>query len=279
MVSSLCSMTVQRMTSCFIGCLAVVPLCLMMAVTPAWAADDMCHRLIVSGNPDYPPYLWPNPDNPAELIGANAEFIIQVGREIGVEISVVNEGPWGRVQEEMRRGNLDLIAGAFFTPQRTLYMDYLKPAFQGTRTRIWTRKNFPRQISSWQELIGLEGVTVINNSFGAKFDSFAKEKLTLRESPTLAQSLRLVELGRADYLVYEDFPAAAFIAKNDMSQIVANPVDISAEDLFVTMSRTSPCNTETLRVKLSAAIRKLVDDGLMKKLLASNIEQWGRFTN
>jgi len=88
-----------------------------------------------------------------------------------------------------------------------------------------------------------------------------------------------VELGRADYLVYEDFPAAAFIAKNDMSQIVANPVDISAEDLFVTMSRTSPCNTETLRVKLSAAIRKLVDDGLMKKLLASNIEQWGRFTN
>ncbi|OSQ40974.1 hypothetical protein TMES_02560 [Thalassospira mesophila] len=242
-------------------------------------ADATCQRLLVSGNPDYPPYLWPNPDNPAELIGANAQFIIEVGKEAGIAISVVNDGPWGRVQEEMRRGHLDLIAGAFFTPQRTLYMDYLQPAFQGTRTKVWTRNNFPRDITRWQDLIGLEGVTVINNSFGTKFDSFAQDKLTLRESPTLAQSLRLVELGRADYLVYEDFPAAAFIAKNNLSEIVASPVDISSEDLFITMSRSSPCNTETLRVRLSAAIRKLVDDGLMKKLLASNIEQWGRLTN
>ncbi|PKR49737.1 substrate-binding periplasmic protein [Thalassospira marina] len=279
MVSSLYLMVVNQRASRIAGWVACFLLAIALTYSPARADDDACKRLLVSGNPDYPPYLWPNPDNPAELIGANAEFIRAVGKEIGVEISVVNDGPWGRVQEEMRRGNIDLIAGAFFTPKRTLYMDYLKPAFQGTRTRIWTLDNFPRQISSWDELIGLEGVTVINNSFGPEFDNFARENLTLRESPTLAQSLRLVELGRADYLVYEDFPAAAFIAKNNLANIVANPVDISAEDLFVTMSRNSPCNTENMRVRLSSAIRKLVDDGLMKRLLASNLEQWGQLVN
>lgn len=279
MVSSLDFVAFKRVASCMAGCWAMLFLLATGTGSSAYAGDASCHRLLVSGNPDYPPYLWPNPDNPSELIGANADFIIQVGKEAGLEMSVVNGGPWGRVQEEIRRGNIDLIAGAFFTPSRAEYMDYLKPAFQGTRTRVWTRTNFPHAITQWHDLIGLDGITVINNSFGTKFDRFADEKLTLHESPTLAQSLRLVELGRADYLVYEDFPAAAFIAQNNLNDIVANPVEISAEDLFVTMSHSSPCNTETMRVRLSAAIRKLVDDGLMEKLLASNIAQWGRLSN
>ncbi len=241
---------------------------------PARADARDCRKIVVSGNPDYPPYLWPDPADPSQLIGANAEFVKMVGQEIGVKMQVRHEGPWGRVQEEARRGNIDMIAGAFYTPARETYMDYLRPAFQGTHTRIWTRDSFPRKIRSWQELFGLDGVTVINNSFGPEFDHFARKNLNLQEIPTLSQSLRLLVLGRADYLVYEDFPVAAFLARNNVTGIMAQPVKISEEDLFITLSRNSPCNTPELRLRLSSAIRKLTDDGVMKNLLASNIDLW-----
>ena len=38
----------------------------------AMAADD-CRHLTATGNPEYPPYLWRDPDNPALLIGANVQ--------------------------------------------------------------------------------------------------------------------------------------------------------------------------------------------------------------
>ncbi|WP_114086814.1 ABC transporter substrate-binding protein [Thalassospira profundimaris] len=250
-----------------------------LVFVPLRASADDCSTLLVSGNPDYPPYLWPDPANPAELIGANAEFIKMVGREIGVEMQVRHAGPWGRVQEELRRGNIDMIAGAFYTPAREEYMDYLRPAFQGTQTRIWTLNGFPRTLHRWQDLRGLDGVTVINNSFGPVFDNFADQNLKLQEIPTLSQSLRLLELGRADYLIYEDFPVAAFLARNNMTGIMAQPVRISAEDLFITLSRNSPCNTPEMRVRLSSAIRKLLEDGVMKRLLAGNIDRWGGLVN
>ncbi|OKH87631.1 hypothetical protein LF95_12785 [Thalassospira sp. TSL5-1] len=250
-----------------------------LVFVPARAHADECSTLLVSGNPDYPPYLWPDPANPAELIGANAEFIKMVGREIGVKMQVRHEGPWGRVQEEVRRGNIDMIAGAFFTPAREHYMDYLRPAFQGTQTRIWTLDTFPRKIHNWQGLLGLDGVTVIHNSFGPAFDNFADQNLELQEIPSLSQSLRLLTLGRADYLIYEDFPVTAFLARNNITGIMAHPVEISAEDLFITLSRNSPCNTPEMRVRLSSAIRKLVEDGVMKRLLAGNIDLWGGLVN
>ncbi|MDP2698974.1 ABC transporter substrate-binding protein [Thalassospira sp.] len=250
-------------------------------VTPgiAQADTDRCHKLVASGNPDYPPYLWRNLENPNELIGANADFMDRLSREIGIHIDVIYVGPWGRVQEEARSGKIDLIAGAFLTLPRMEYMDYVHPPFQGTETVIWTPENYTMAYQKWDDLIGLEGLTVINNSFGQAFDTFARQSLTIRETPNLEQALRMLSLSRADYLIYEEYPGAAYVARYNIEGIRAHAVPVSTEDLYITLSHQSPCNNGALRGRLAQAVFKLVQEDVMTEMIARNVARWGSDTN
>ena len=67
-------------------------------------ASDQCKRMVVSGNPEYPPYLWRDPDDDTHLIGAAADLMQIVAKELGIAIEVRYVGPWGRVQEETSSG-------------------------------------------------------------------------------------------------------------------------------------------------------------------------------
>ena len=80
-------------------CLLSLILLLPMA---AMAADD-CRHLTATGNPEYPPYLWRDPDNPALLIGANVDLLQQVASELGVKVDVLSAGRRDQALEEVRR--------------------------------------------------------------------------------------------------------------------------------------------------------------------------------
>ncbi len=246
---------------------------------PGTGGDRDCTRLLASGNPDYPPYLWPANDGSNHLIGAAADFLMRVGEVAGVEIEVVNTGSWGRVQQNMREGSIDLIAGAFFTLPRLEYMDYFYPAFLATRTVIWTKDNIDIDYGRWEDLRGLEGLTVINNSFGQEFDSYAAENLTIREVPSLEQGLRMLERDRAEYLIYEEFPGKAFAARENIKDIQSYDTPVSEEDLYLTMSHRSPCNTGEMRGRIAQALFTLVTGKVVDEMMNANIARWGAGTN
>jgi ABC-type amino acid transport substrate-binding protein len=115
---------------------AWLALCL---TTPLVTAGEACKLLIASGNPQYPPYLWQDLADETRLIGANADLLQLLAKELGLPISTRYVGPWARVQEETRAGRVDLIAGAFWTAARTDYMDYFYPPFHATRSVVWVR--------------------------------------------------------------------------------------------------------------------------------------------
>ena len=241
-------------------------------------AQRHCTHLVASGNPDYPPYLWVAKDGQT-LQGAAADFIKRVGERAGVEIDVVYSGSWGRVQQHMRDGTIDLIAGAFLTLPRLEYMDYFYPAFQGTRTVIWTRDNLDLRYTQWSDLVGIEGLTVINNSFGQAFDAYALHNLLIREVPNLEQGLHMLSLGRAEYLIYEEFPGKAVASHENIANIRSYGIPVSTENLYLTMSHKSECNTGELRGKFAQAVFKLVAEGAMAEMIDENIRLWADGTN
>ncbi|BDW90685.1 substrate-binding periplasmic protein [Thalassospira tepidiphila] len=237
-----------------------------------------CSRLVASGNPDYPPYLWVAKDGHT-LQGAAADFIKRAGELAGVEVDVVYSGNWGRVQQHMRDGTIDMIAGAFLTLPRLEYMDYFYPAFQGTRTVIWTHDNLDLRYSQWSDLVGIDGLTVINNSFGQAFDTYARHNLTISEVPSLEQGLQMLSLGRAEYLIYEEFPGKAVAAHENITNIRSYDTPVSTENLYLTMSHKSECNTGELRGRLSRAVFDLVSRNVMTEMLEASIQEWGDQTN
>lgn len=256
-----------RRSVCFAAVLAALTLC-------GHAAEAACKNLIASGNPDYPPYLWRDPTSGDRLVGANAELMALLAVEIGVPIEVRYISSWARVQEEMKNGRIDLIAGAFLTQPRLEYMDYVRPMIATTRSVVITRAEAPLKYAQWPDLVGRKGVTVINNSFGEAFDRYAQENLKIEEVGKLDNALQLLAHGRADYLVYEDAPARAFAARLGIKHLKEAETSISNEDLYLTLSHRSACNDGALRGKLAQAMMKFHDEKVVDRLIAEAIKTW-----
>lgn len=249
-------------------------LALLLAAGMTGALAQPCTQLVASGNPEYPPFLWRDPQDDTRLLGANVELMQWLGREIGIPIELRYAGPWGRVQEEVRAGRVDLIAGAFMTQPRLEYMDYFHPAFQSARSVVWMRKDQVFGYRNWKDLKGKQGLTVINNSLGEEFDRFAKNELNTYTVPTLEQALRMLSAGRADYFIYEENPALAFAGRLGLNDLKAAGPAISNEPLYLTLSHKSACNTGEIRGRIARAISRLAKEGGMKKMLENALRDW-----
>jgi polar amino acid transport system substrate-binding protein len=244
------------------------------SAVPSAAAPTLCRQIVASGNPQYPPYLWPDPSDGDRLVGAAAEMARWLSHEIGLPIQVRHIGPWGRVQQEAQAGAVDMIVGAFFTLPRTEYMDYFHPAFRETRSVVFVPERSTLALRRWDDLVPLRGVTVIRNSFGEAFDRFARERLKFSEVASLEQAIELLARGRADYLVYEDKPAQAFLARLGATGVKELPTAVATESLYVTLSHRSPCNTPEIRGRLQRALYKLAREKAMDGFVERAIERW-----
>ncbi len=255
-------------------CVACVTTVLLTLGSQVHAQAAACKGLLASGNPQYPPYLWRDPAEQEQLIGANQALMQWLSKEVGVPIELRFVGPWSRVQEEARNGRIDLIAGAFFTLPRTEYMDYVYPPFRETRSVVLVRESSKLKYSRWADLQASEGITVVNNSFGEEFDRFMRDRLKLSRVATLEQGLRMLEIGRGEFMLYEDSPAEAYMGSLGIKGLKSLQPPVAQERLYLTLSHKSVCNTSELRGALTRAMFKLRREGLMAGFVKEGVQRW-----
>ena len=238
-------------------------------------AAGKCERLIATGNPEYPPYLWRDPQNPGKLIGATVDLLERVSEELGVAIDVIYTGPWSRAQEEVRTGRVDMVAGAFLTLERLDSMDFVHPAFISTPNVVWVRKGKEFPYTGWADLQGRTGDTLVNNSFGQDFDAYARNNLTLEGVSSLTQAFQKLLLGRTDYVLYERYPGLALAETLGLEEDLAvlDP-PFSSEGLHLALSHNSACNDAWLRGQLARKMTEFTAAGLPQSLLQRNLQRW-----
>lgn len=87
----------------------------LMLLPHVSVAAGKCERLIVTGSPDAPPYLWRDPADPVHLIGASADLLQQVGQDLGIKVEVLYGGKRSEAQNEVRTGRMDMLVDAPLT--------------------------------------------------------------------------------------------------------------------------------------------------------------------
>ncbi len=253
----------------------LLPLFCLLLIPGFASAAGKCERLVATGNPEYPPYLWRDPKNPQQLIGANADLLQHLAKELGVVVDIIYTGPWSRAQDEVRTGRVDLIAGAFLTLPRLETMDYVHPAFYFTPSVVWVNRGAEFPYAGWDDLRSRTGDTLVNNSFGQKFDVYAKSHLTLEGVSSLTQAFQKLLLGRTDYVLYERYPGQALADSLGLQDdlLVLDP-PISSEGLYLTVSHNSACNDAWLRGRLAKAMNEALAADLPCVLLERNLQRW-----
>jgi polar amino acid transport system substrate-binding protein len=250
----------------------------LLLVLPGVALSETpCDHLTATGNAEYPPYLWRDPHNPRRLIGANADLIKQLGIALGLQIDVIYAGPWSRAQEEVRAGRIDMLAGYFLTSDREQALNFIKPPFLFTHSMVWVRKHEAFPYHQWSDLIGRNGGTLVNNSFGQAFDDYARANLSLEAVPTASQAFQKLILKRNDFVLFEQYPGMALAKKLGAEAAVeALEPPISSEGLYLALSPNADCIHPALQVRITDEMQKIVSSSLPQALVKLNLELWSK---
>lgn len=95
-------------------------------------AAGKCERVIVTGSPDAPPYLWRNPQDPKHLMGANADLFKRAAQDIGLKVEILYAGKRSQALDEVRSGRIDLLIDTPLSAAELDSLDYIHPAIVQT---------------------------------------------------------------------------------------------------------------------------------------------------
>lgn len=253
---------------------ALLTMTLLILAASSVAAPS-CEKLIASGNPEYPPYLWRDPADPRHLVGANADLLHELGKALNIKIEVIYAGPWARVQNDAYNGRIDLLAGAFLTMERLTKVDYIHPQFFTVPNEVWVAAGHEFAYQNWADLKAHTGATVVDTSFGQAFDQYAEQNLNIKKLPSLTQAFQMLLLGRVDYVLYERYPGGNLARQLGMGeQLKTLQPAFASEALYLALSHNSACNDARLRGQLAQKMTELVTSGRPQALLQENLERW-----
>ncbi|WP_097302624.1 substrate-binding periplasmic protein [Pseudomonas chlororaphis] len=241
---------------------------------PSMAAGK-CERLVVTGSPDAPPYLWRDPQDPTHLIGASAELLQHVAQELGIKVELLYAGKRAAALDEVRSGRMDMLADAPLTVNELETLDYIHPPLLENDFLVWTRKGSTLSYSQPSDLHGHTGALSERARLTRSFEAFAKEQLSLTRMPNLTQAFQKLLLGEVEYVLAGRYAGTALAQSLGMANdLLAFPQPADKPGLFLAVSHNSACNDPWLRGQLAKKMTELPASGLTEAVLQRNLERW-----
>ncbi len=238
-------------------------------------AAGKCERLVITGSPDAPPLLWRDPQDPTHLIGATAEVLQQIGKDLGVKVELLYGGKRALALDEVRSGRMDILADAPLNLGELETLDYIHPALVHTDYLVWTRKDSALAYATAADLHGHKGAVSERARLSAAFETFAGQQLTLQRLPSLTPAFQKLLLGEVDYVLAGRYSGMAMAQSLGMSNdLVGHDVPVDQPGLYLAISHNSACNDPWLRGQLAKKMTELPASGLTQAALQRNLERW-----
>ncbi|MCK8601798.1 transporter substrate-binding domain-containing protein [Desulfoferrobacter suflitae] len=81
-------------------------------------------RIVIGGDHHYPPYEYL--DDNGRPTGFTVELTRAIANELGLDIEM-RLGPWAQILQGLEQGEIDVIQGMFYSPERDLRFDFTPP--------------------------------------------------------------------------------------------------------------------------------------------------------
>ena len=234
-----------------------------------------CERLVATGSPDAPPYLWRDPQDPERLIGVNAELLQQAAAQIGVKVDVIYGGKRSQALEEVRSGRMDLLVDAPLTLAELESLDYVHPALVQNDYLVWTLRSTPLQYRSLADLHGHTGAISAKARPRQAFASLAAEHLNLLNTQNLVQAFEKLLAGQVEYVIAGRYSGAATAQDQGVSdKLQTSELPVDRPGLYLALSHDSACNDAWLRGQLAKKMTELAASGVPLEVFSRNVERW-----
>ncbi|WNW10809.1 transporter substrate-binding domain-containing protein [Pseudomonas sp. DTU_2021_1001937_2_SI_NGA_ILE_001] len=239
------------------------------------ALADRCERLIVSGSPDAPPYLWRDPQDPRHLMGANADLLKQAVQELGISVEFLYAGKRSQALEEVRSGRMDLLADAASGGASAQAFDFIEPPVSHNEIVVWTRSAVEPDVTTLEELAARTGARSQRTRFTPGFDAQTAPRLQLQSVSSLTQALQKLMLGEVDYVLAGRYSAMVMAQTLGLSaEVKAMPMVVDRPAFHLALSTNSVCNDPLLRGQLEKKMTESAASGRADEAVKRNLDVW-----
>ncbi|WP_083444525.1 substrate-binding periplasmic protein [Herbaspirillum rhizosphaerae] len=198
-----------------------------------------CSKLIISGGSDYPPLHW---YDGSQLTGASIEVATTALKALKIPYELRYMGPFYRVLEGAKNGEVDMIATLKDSPERREFLSFATPSPFTSPIAVFTLRSRPFTYREWNDLIGKKGGITLGYQFGEGFDDFLKKQLKVETEKKTSVNFLKLERGTIDYLITGYYNGLAYLAENKQTDhfTVHTPYVTDAKN-YIALSRNSPC--------------------------------------
>jgi ABC-type amino acid transport substrate-binding protein len=248
---------------------------LFLLPSMAVVAAGKCERLVVTGSPDAPPYLWRDPQDPVHLMGANADLLKEAAGQMGIKLEFLFAGKRSQALEEVRTGRMDLLADTPLKSSELESLDFIHPPIAQNEIMVWTRAGRPQPFNSLADLQGHPGAISEKTRVTPAFENAIKDHLTLEKQPNLTQAFQKLMLGQVEFVLAGRYAGMALTQTLGMSRdLLAQPLPLDRPGLYLALSFNSACNDPWLRGQLAKKMTELAASGRSNEAVTRNLELW-----
>jgi len=220
-----------------------------------------CETMSVGGADGWEPITYIDRDG--RQTGLAIDILHEYAAQNGIHLDLMLDIPWSRSLQMLSKGEIDVIAGAYFTQERERIYAYSVPfAFDDVMVFQHRQNRFP--ITSIHDLIGHRGARPQGGSYGDYIDHYAVNSLDMIYSPTGNRIFDVLMNGRADYVMLGRYDGMTNVYKNNLEGVIepAEP-PLARNEVFLMFSRESPCARHIAEINLM--IDKLKQNGILEQ--------------
>ena len=202
-------------------------------------AQVACTKVVVTADPEFPPYAWY--DGQA-LRGASVDVVVAVLQAIKLPHELRFVGPFVRVLQSARTGELDIITELTRNAEREDYLAFTDTAIFTNPTSVVVRAGQNLRFTKREDLRGLRGGVKHGTRFGDGLDEYIAGNLTVETGPGIKENFLKLEAGRIDYFITPHYPALSYlISSGSEARFQMLKPFIAEAPNYVGWSRRSPC--------------------------------------
>ncbi|WP_249331576.1 substrate-binding periplasmic protein [Pseudoalteromonas rubra] len=232
-------------------------------------ANTQCDtRYKVGVGTSWPPYVMYRETVP---YGLDIEITRRVFSKAKLCIDFVQLPSSARGITELSKGFIDILPSASFNTQRA-ELAYFSQAYRRERMRLFTRSKDLSDVRSLTELFAAERTFVANPGayYGRELEQILKiawYRERLLEVPSISQRMQLVNRGRVDFLIEDEFSGYHYIEKLGFREMKIHPYVVNDNAIHFMLSRKS-FNKQEIE-EINSAIDSLQDE------IAELVRQYG----
>ncbi|MBI3349240.1 MAG: transporter substrate-binding domain-containing protein [Burkholderiales bacterium] len=211
----------------------------LLAASGAALAQVQCTKVVVTADPEYPPYAWYDGQT---LRGASVDVVLAVLQAMKLPYELRYVGPFVRVLQNARLGDVDIVTELKRNAERESYLVFTDTAIFTNPSSVFVRAGHKLQFSKREDLRGLRGGATHGTRFGDGLDEYIEANLNVETGPGIKENFLKLDAGRIDYFISPHYPALSHLISSGTEARYMALRPFVAEALnYVGWSRRSPC--------------------------------------